>query len=313
MWLSVLVFPSDAADTSVFWESENSDVATVSSVGTVTGKSEGTTRIFAASQDNSNAWDYCEVTVSGWNVAVSVEPNELSLDLLTGPTARLSAIVSNAPDTNVTWHSDDPSVAEVSSDGTVTAKAKGETTVTATSVYDTNKAGTCKITVTESEIEYTVTFDANGGSVSQSSLYGSSVTLPTPTRSITISFDANGGSVSPTSKTVSCEFSGWFTAASDGVKIGNAGDNYIPSDNITLYAQFYAPMIGALPTPTWNSGTFMGWYPLQSGGDSVTENTVVDTIADLTLYAQWRASDSQSNGGGGSSIRALPDIRALSN
>lgn len=49
-----------------------------------------------------------------------------------------------------------------------------------------------------------------------------SVTLPTPTRT-------------------GYTFSGWFTAASGGTKIGAGGAKYTPSKNITLYAQ-WAPI-----------------------------------------------------------------------
>lgn len=34
------------------------------------------------------------------------------------------------------------------------------------------------------------------------------------------------------------EFIGWYTAAEDGKKIGNAGDTYVPENNITLFAQW---------------------------------------------------------------------------
>ena len=70
--------------------------------------------------------------------------------------------------------------------------------------------------------KYTVTYDANGGSVGSASetvYVGESVTLPTPTRT-------------------GYTFNGWYTAASSGTKIGNAGAAYKPTANITLYAQW---------------------------------------------------------------------------
>jgi uncharacterized repeat protein (TIGR02543 family) len=75
-------------------------------------------------------------------------------------------------------------------------------------------------------IIYTVTFNANGGnSVSaQSAAFGSSIALPDTTRNDAYTLE------------------GWYTASSGGTKIGNAGDSYTVSGNITLYAQwtFYA-------------------------------------------------------------------------
>ena len=58
-----------------------------------------------------------------------------------------------------------------------------------------------------------------------------SVTLPTPVRP-------------------GYTFNGWYTAASGGTKIGNAGASYTPSKNITLYAQWSA---AAKPTVTYNA------------------------------------------------------------
>ena len=74
------------------------------------------------------------------------------------------------------------------------------------------------------KVQYTVTYNANSGSVSPSSATvnaGESVTLPTPTRN-------------------SYTFSGWYTAASGGNKVGDAGASYTPTANITLYAQWTA-------------------------------------------------------------------------
>lgn len=70
-------------------------------------------------------------------------------------------------------------------------------------------------------VEYTVTYNANGGTCGTASATyrGTSLTLPTPTRT-------------------GYKFLGWYTAASGGTKIGDAGANYTPSSNITLYAQW---------------------------------------------------------------------------
>ncbi|MBE7018678.1 MAG: hypothetical protein E7413_02220 [Ruminococcaceae bacterium] len=70
-------------------------------------------------------------------------------------------------------------------------------------------------------ISYTVTYNANSGSVSPASATyeGTALTLPNPTRT-------------------GYTFNGWYTAASGGTKVGNAGAEYTPSSNITLYAQW---------------------------------------------------------------------------
>jgi hypothetical protein len=69
---------------------------------------------------------------------------------------------------------------------------------------------------------YTVTFNANGGSVSPSSksaYHGGVPSAPTPT------------------KTAST-FKGWYTSASGGTKLGEGGDNLATSGSTTVYAQW---------------------------------------------------------------------------
>jgi len=138
---------------------------------------------------------------------------------------------------------------------------------------------------------YTVTYNANGGSVSPTSAtvnVGSSVTTPTPTKSYTLTYNVNGGNaVSPASKNVSCTVNGWYTAASGGTKRANAGASYTPAQTETLYAQWTNPTMGTLPTPTHpTSGyTFKGWFTAASGGTQVTSSTTM--TGNQTIYAQW--------------------------
>ena len=106
-------------------------------------------------------------------------------------------------------------------------------------------------------------------------------------------------------------FDGWYTAASGGTKIGDAGDSYSPIGNITLYAQWsydvtvkYDPNDGScetasekyqgttaltLPTPTRTGYTFNGWYTEASGGTKIGDAGASYTPdANITLYAQWQ-------------------------
>lgn len=78
---------------------------------------------------------------------VTVTLNTTSRELVQGDTFRLTANVTNAADTSVTWSSSDTSVATVATDGEVTAIAAGQATITATSVQDVGASGTCSVTV----------------------------------------------------------------------------------------------------------------------------------------------------------------------
>lgn len=147
-------------------------------------------------------------------------------------------------------------------------------------------------TVTSSPLlTWTVSYNVNGGNnVSPSSATvnrGSSVTTPTPTKpSYTLTYNANGGTVSPANsvKTFSCN--GWYTAASGGTKRANAGASYTPTQSETIYAQWSAnPSMGTLPTPTRPGYYFLGWFTAASGGTQVTSSTIM--TGNQTIYAQW--------------------------
>ena len=144
-------------------------------------------------------------------------------------------------------------------------------------------------------IKYTVTFDANGGNCGQAVGYATSaaaaVTLPTPIRS-------------------GYMFLGWFTAASGGTPVGGAGDSYIPSADITLYAQWgkpstvtynanggsvdttsekYTGTALTLPMPTRDGYWFVGWYDAAEGGKKIGDaGTAYQATGDITLYAHWQ-------------------------
>lgn len=220
---------------------------------------------------------------------------------------------------------------------------------------------------------YTLTFDANGGSVSSSSKvvvsgesYGE---LPTPTRpgyifegwytsrdggdritesqrvslsgnvtlyahwrksdeSYTVTFDANGGTVDPGTKTVKSgeaygvlptpvlkghAFDGWYTAAGGGTKVTSATIVEATS-NHTLYARWKKTSFtitfnanggsidtgykivqagetyGELPSPKRSGYTFAGWYTAKEGGKKVAATTKVELTDDQILYAHWEQS-----------------------
>ena len=234
-------------------------------------------------------------------------------------------------------------------------------------------------------IQYTVTWNANGGSVSPSSNTvnaGGSVTAPTPTRSgftfiawrdtpsgdflysvnagasftppssitmyarwaiiqYTVTYNANGGTVSPASATVNAgssvtlptpsrsgfTFNGWYTASSGGSFVGNAGSSYTPSSSITIYAQWtvvqytvtwnanggtVSPSSNTVnagssvtaPTPTRSGFTFVRWTDTPSGDYTYTvlAGGSFTPPSSITMYARWQASGNPpatpTNGGG---------------
>ena len=179
-------------------------------------------------------------------------------------------------------------------------KFTGNNGVTITSAQQTfNSTGSSASTPSGSfgtTIKSTVTFDANGGKCTQAVAYATSastsITLPTPIRSS------------------DCIFLGWYDAPAGGNKIGNAGETYTPSANITLYAQWgkigsvvtydanggtcgtasatYQGTTLILPTPTSDTHWFTGWYDAIEGGNKIGgAGASYNPVDDITLYAQW--------------------------
>lgn len=131
----------------VDWKSSNTAVATVDDDGLVQGVGTGSAKITATS---GNVKDEATVNVSPVPAnSVVVSPGEATL--FVGETQTLEATVTDAngdPLTGrpISWSTNAPSVATVSSSGVVTAKAPGKATITASSE---GKSGKSTITVKE--------------------------------------------------------------------------------------------------------------------------------------------------------------------
>ena len=123
----------------------------------------------------------------------------------------------------------------------------------------------------QEKVEYTVTYDANGGTCgTDSATYqGTVLTLPTPTRT-------------------GYTFKGWYTAANDGTRVGGAGDKYTPNANITLYAQWQINSYTI--TVTTSNAT------VKVNGTAVSNNGTVSIQygAQVTVEVTYSESDNRS-------------------
>ncbi|MBQ6420084.1 MAG: InlB B-repeat-containing protein [Clostridia bacterium] len=143
---------------------------------------------------------------------------------------------------------------------------------------------------------------------------------------VTVTFNANGGALDsaatatvyygqkysnlPVATRRNYNFDGWFTAAEGGTLVttdtvmrtfeahtlyahwsiktlsanlnANGGSVYPAYVTLTVGEPF-----GELPTPTREYYTFNGWYTAANGGTRVTENTIVDSGSDVSLFAHW--------------------------
>ena len=144
--LTATIAPNNFTD-EIVWTSSNEDVATVSENGYVETY-EGGTAVITVTVGGKKA--SCNVTVRQLVNWMDFEEYEVSLKA--GQTHQLSLEISpsNATDKRVDYVSSNPSVATVSASGLVTAKAKGETKITATAKDGSGEYAYCYVTVTGS-------------------------------------------------------------------------------------------------------------------------------------------------------------------
>ena len=156
-------------------------------------------------------------------------------------------------------------------------------------------------TVTKKSNTIAVTYNYNDGETANAAVSvgsGKPTTLPTPTR-------------------FGYTFDGWYTAASGGNKVGNAGASYTPSGNVTLYAHWTEvkytvtlnantgtggggsvqvafgsamPKVNSLPTKT--GYTFAGYFDGKENGAQYYNEKGQSVanwskLAGDTLYAHW--------------------------
>lgn len=156
------ILPEDADLVGVIFEVDNSEIATVSPAGLVTGRASGDAVVTITTVDggftdtiNIHVEDYVEVE------QVIINHSTLTIPVTGGATEKLTATVlpENATNITLTWESSDSSVCTVAG-GTLRGIAPGTAIITATSVNGVY--GSCEVTVVPAnefagifDIEYT--------------------------------------------------------------------------------------------------------------------------------------------------------------
>ena len=155
-----------------------------------------------------------------------------------------------------------------------------------------------------SGVEYSVRFNANGGSGSmdnQAFTYGTAqnLTANTFTKTCTVTYDANGGDCGIASSSPEFEFLGWATSGSGDKEYDDeeeVGDLTTTADEVVdLYAKWETTAEAVeLPTPTKADYVFVGWYNedeelVGTAGDSYSPSS------SETLKAHWKPGASSEN------------------
>lgn len=128
--LEASVYPTNAEDKTISWESSDTSVLTVSSTGALTAVGVGTATITAkTSRGTSKKFTVTVKEVVAESISLSANDNEI----LIGDTLKLKCAFSPKNTTNKTleWTSSDENILSVSADGTVTAKNIGTATINA--------------------------------------------------------------------------------------------------------------------------------------------------------------------------------------
>jgi len=139
------------SESTVTWESTDSDIVSVDQLGVITAKKGGTAVITVKLLSDPTVKDTCIVTVPGGgvdpNTPTSIVLSKTSVNLQVGGTSTVTAtVLPSTASQVVTWTSGDNSIATVNG-GVITAVAKGSTVITVTT--SNNVTTYCTVTVTD--------------------------------------------------------------------------------------------------------------------------------------------------------------------
>ena len=148
--LIATISPLNATDIDLVWETDNSEIATVSNEGVVTAIGVGTCRIIVSSQGNPIISTHCEINV--YQEAIYVEGISLSASSVQGKIGDkidLIATISPADATNklIEWSSIDPAIASVDDNGSIELLSIGSTTIIAKAIDGSDVTAECSVIV----------------------------------------------------------------------------------------------------------------------------------------------------------------------
>jgi uncharacterized protein YjdB len=259
--LTAAVEPPNAENKTLSWTSATPGVATVSDSGLVTAVAVGATQITAAAKDGSNKTAVCTVTVTategGGGNNQEVQVTSIAISPATGGLAiggilQLTPTVlpANATNKTVTWSSNTPAVATVSSSGLVTGVTAGTATITATANDGSGASGTCSVTVTESgspPISITINASATGPFYPGNKIPVSAVIDPIdPENSVYLSWTSSNTAIATVERTgtltavITAESPGTATITAANQNSGGGSATYevtvspVPVSSVTL-------------------------------------------------------------------------------
>ena len=129
--LEASVYPSNAEDKTISWESSDTSVLTVSSTGSLTAVGVGTATITAkTSRGTSKKFTITVNEVMAESISIANNDTEILIE--DTQTLECEFSPENTTDKTIVWTTSDESVISVSEDGEITANKLGTATITAT-------------------------------------------------------------------------------------------------------------------------------------------------------------------------------------
>jgi uncharacterized protein YjdB len=255
--LTATVAPADASNKNVSWISSDTAVATVAN-GTVTAVAAGSAVIKAASAENAELFDECDVTVTAAPIRVTgLTLSAATFNFVVGGGDTLTATVLPADATNkaVTWTSSDPEVAAVNN-GAIEALTLGATVIRATSDDVATIYAECAVSVVPGDLVPATGVTLNLGTASVAA--GSTITLtaeiaPIDASNKNISWIVHDPSVASVSE-----------GEVSGIRMGTAWVKAAVSANTALFDECEVTVTNAYGATFYNNADFHNY------GDLVT-------------------------------------------
>ena len=147
--LVVKILPEDATNKTLIWKTSDASIATVDASGKITAINKSVAKIIATTEDGT-VIGTCNVFVVVNVTGISLSKKDLTITEGKKNVNTATVMPSDASNTDVTWSSNNESVASVSSAGEITAIKPGKASITATSSDKVHSAA-CLITVTSAK------------------------------------------------------------------------------------------------------------------------------------------------------------------
>lgn len=150
----VVMLPSDAPNKDEIWTTSDEKIATVDSLGYITGVSEGKCTITVKSVDNPSV--KAQINVEVYNTTdraekIILSKESMNLSIGDSDISKVTLLPENVKNQDLVWTTSDMTVATVAIDGTVTGVSEGTCIITVTSVDNPQLTADIIVTVGNSE------------------------------------------------------------------------------------------------------------------------------------------------------------------